>query len=160
MSIWAAAARRLGRNQKPKKEWQAMRFMVLVKASKDSEAGVLPKTEEFAEMGVFNEEMVKAGVMLMGEGLRATSKGARIRFSGDKRTVIDGPFTETKELVAGFWLIEVKSKEEAIAWMLRSPFQEGEIEIRQLFEAEDFGELAPELRAQDERLRAQVAQKR
>jgi hypothetical protein len=138
-----------------------MRFMVLVKASKDSEAGVLPTTEQFAEMGAFNEEMVKAGVMLMGEGLRDSSKGARIRFSGDKRAVIDGPFTETKELVAGFWLIEVKSKEEAIAWMLRSPFQEGEIEIRQVFEAEDFGEaLAPELRAQDERLRAQVAQKR
>jgi hypothetical protein len=138
-----------------------MRFMVLVKASKDSEAGVLPSTEEFAEMGAFNEEMVKAGVMLMGEGLRASSKGARIRFLGDKRTVIDGPFTETKELVAGFWLIEVKSKEEAIAWMLRSPFQEGEIEIRQVFEADDFGEaVTPELRAQDERLRAQAAQKR
>jgi hypothetical protein len=138
-----------------------MRFMVLVKASKDSEAGVLPTTEQFAEMGAFNEEMIKAGVMLAGEGLQASSKGARIRFSGDKRTAIDGPFTETKELVAGYWLIQVKSKEEAIAWMLRSPFQDGEIEIRQVFEADDFGDaVTPELRAQEERLRAQAAQKR
>jgi hypothetical protein len=138
-----------------------MRFMVLVKASKDSEAGVLPTTEQFAEMGAFNEEMIKAGVMLAGEGLQASSKGARIRFSGDKRTVIDGPFTEAKELVAGYWIIQVKSKEEAIAWMLRSPFQDGEIEIRQVFEADDFGDaVTPELRAQEDRLRAQAAQKR
>lgn len=116
-----------------------MRFMVIVKANKESEAGVLPDEKILSEMGKFNEEMVKAGVMLAGEGLQPSSKGARIRFDGAKRTVIDGPFAETKELVAGFWLIQVRSKEEAIEWMKRSPFQEGEIEIRQVFELEDFG---------------------
>ena len=137
-----------------------MRFMVLVKANKDSEAGVLPSEELFREMGKFNEELVKAGVMLAAEGLHPSSKGARVRFSGDKRTVIDGPFTETKELVAGFWLWQVNSKEEAIEWLKRCPNPtgaEGEIEIRQVFEACDFGPaLTPELREQDERIRAQV----
>jgi hypothetical protein len=134
--------------------------MVLVKANKDSEAGVLPSEELFREMGKFNEELVKAGVMLAAEGLHPSSKGARVRFSGDKRTVIDGPFTETKELVAGFWLWQVNSKEEAIEWLKRCPNPtgaEGEIEIRQVFEACDFGPaLTPELREQDERIRAQV----
>lgn len=138
-----------------------MRFMVIVKANKDSEAGVLPSQEILAEMGKFNEELVKAGVMLAGEGLQASSKGARVRFSGKKRTVIDGPFAETKELVAGFWLWQVRSKEEAIEWLKRAPFQEGEVEIRQVFEAEDFGaEFTPELREQEERLRRQVAAKK
>ncbi|MEA2713000.1 MAG: hypothetical protein QOK27_961 [Gemmatimonadales bacterium] len=138
-----------------------MRFMVIVKADKDSEAGVLPSHELLAEMGKFNEELVKAGVMLAGEGLQASSKGARVRFSGNKRTVIDGPFTETKELVAGFWLWQVRSKEEAIEWLKRAPFREGEVEIRQVFEAEDFGaEFTPELREQEERLRKQVAAKK
>src|SRR5512141_968454 len=117
-----------------------MRFMVLVPASKESEAGILPDEKILSEMGKFNEEMVKAGVMLAGEGLHPTSKGVRIRFSGGKATVIDGPFTESKELVAGFWVIQAKSKDEAIAWMKRAPFGGGvEIEIRQIFEAEDFG---------------------
>jgi hypothetical protein len=116
-----------------------VRFMVIVKASKESEAGILPDEQQLAAMGKFNEEMVKAGVMLAGEGLQASSKGARIRFSGNKRTVIDGPFSETKELVAGFWLIQVKSKEEAIEWIKRVPFEDGEVEIRQVFELEDFG---------------------
>ena len=138
-----------------------MRFMVIVKADKNSEAGVLPSHELLAEMGKFNEELVKAGVMLAGEGLQASSKGARVKFSGDKRTVIDGPFTETKELVAGFWLWQVRSKEEAIEWLKRAPFREGEVEIRQVFEAEDFGpEFTPELREQEERLRKQVATKK
>jgi hypothetical protein len=138
-----------------------MRFMVIVKADKDSEAGVLPSHELLAEMGKFNEELVKAGVMLAGEGLQASSKGARVKFSGNKRTVIDGPFTETKELVAGFWLWQVRSKEEAIEWLKRAPFREGEVEIRQVFEAEDFGaEFTPELREQEERLRKQVAAKK
>ena len=134
-----------------------MRFMVIVKANKDSEAGVLPDEKILTAMGKFNEELVKAGVMLAGEGLQASSKGARVRFEGPtKRTVIDGPFTETKELVAGFWLWQVKSKEEAIAWLKRAPFQEGEVELRQVFETEDFGEsLTPELREQEERMRAQ-----
>jgi hypothetical protein len=138
-----------------------MRFMVLVKANKDTEAGVLPSSELLATMGAFNEEMVKAGVMLAGEGLQASSKGARIKFSGEKRTVTDGPFTETKELVAGFWLIAVKSKEEAIEWIKRAPFDGGEeVEIRQVFEADDFGpEFTPELRDQEERYRSQVAAK-
>jgi hypothetical protein len=137
-----------------------MRFMILVKATKDSEAGVLPDERMLAEMGKFNEELAKAGAMLAGEGLQPSSKGARIRYAGTKRTVIDGPFTETKELVAGFWLIQAKSKDEAIAWLKRAPFQEGEVEIRQVFEADDFGPaLTPELRAQEERLRAQVAAK-
>ncbi|HJU55929.1 MAG TPA: YciI family protein [Pyrinomonadaceae bacterium] len=137
-----------------------MRFMIIVKANKDSEAGVLPDEKIFAEMGKFNEELVKAGVMLAGEGLQASSKGARVRFEGSKRTVIDGPFAETKELIAGFWLWQVKSKEEAIEWLKRAPFQEGEVEIRQVFEVEDFGDnLSPELREQEERLRAQLSEK-
>jgi hypothetical protein len=137
-----------------------MRFMILVKATKDSEAGILPDEQVFAEMGKYNEELAKAGVMLAGEGLHPSSKGARIRYAGTKQTVIDGPFTEAKELVAGFWLIKVKSKEEAIEWLKRAPFREGEVEIRQVFEAEDFGPaLTPELREQEERLRAQLAGK-
>lgn len=115
-----------------------MRFMVIVKANKDSEAGILPDPKILAEMGKFNEELAKAGVMLAGEGLQASSKGARVRFEGAKRTVIDGPFAETKELIAGFWLWQVKSKEEAIEWLKRTPFKEGEVEIRQVFEVEDF----------------------
>ena len=134
-----------------------MRFMVLVKASRDSEAGILPDAKLLAEMGKFNEELVKAGVMLAGEGLHASSKGARVRFDGAKRTVIDGPFTEAKELVAGFWLWQVRSKEEAIEWLKRAPFDQTEVEIRQVFEADDFGaEYTPELRAQEERHRAQI----
>lgn len=137
-----------------------MRFMILVKADKKSEAGRMPSEKELADMGNFNEELVKAGVMLAGEGLHPSSKGARVRFSGKKRTVIDGPFAESKELIAGFWLIQVKSKEEAIEWVKRVPFEESEIEIRQVFEAEDFGaEFTPELRAQEERLREKVAKK-
>ena len=116
-----------------------MRFMMIVKANKDSEAGVLPDEKALAEMGKFNEQMVKAGVMLAGEGLQASSKGARIRYSGDKRTVIDGPFSETKELIAGFWLIQVKSRAEAIEWARRVPFDDGEVELRQVFELEEFG---------------------
>jgi hypothetical protein len=132
-----------------------------VKANKDSEAGVLPDQKMLAEMGKFNEELVKAGVMLAGEGLHPSSRGVRVRFNGAKRAVIDGPFTEAKELVAGFWLWQVKSKEEAIEWLKRAPFQEGEVEIRQVFEADDFGaEFTPELRAQEERMRAQMARKR
>jgi hypothetical protein len=135
-----------------------MRFMVLVKADKNSEAGVLPSREMLAEMGKFNEELVKAGVMLAGEGLQASSKGARVKFSGKKRTVIDGPFSETKELVAGFWLWQVRSREEAIEWLKRAPFDDAEVELRQVFEAEDFGEeFTPELREQEERLRKEVA---
>jgi len=138
-----------------------MRFMVLVKANRDSEAGVLPDQKILTEMGKFNEELVKAGVMLAGEGLHPTSKGVGVRFSGGKRTVVDGPFAETKELVAGFWLWEVKSKEEAIEWLKRAPFEESEVEIRQVFEADDFGvEFSPELRAQGERQRAQIAARR
>jgi hypothetical protein len=138
-----------------------MRFMVIVKASKESEAGVLPDERMLTEMGKFNEELAKAGVMLAGEGLQASSKGTRIKFSGNKRTVRDGPFTETKELVAGFWLWQVRSKEEAIEWAKRIPFQDGEIEIRQVFEAEDFGPaFTPELREQEDRVRAQTAAKR
>lgn len=138
-----------------------MRFMILVKADKNSEAGVMPSEKLLAEMGKYNEELVKAGVMLAGEGLHASSKGARVRFSGGKRTLIDGPFAETKDLVAGFWLWQVKSKEEAIEWVKRIPFAGGEVEIRQVLEAGDFGPaLTPELREQEERLRAQVPQKR
>jgi len=136
-----------------------MRFMVMVKATKESEAGVMPSQELLAEMGRYNEELAKAGVLLAGEGLHPSSRGVRVRFSGEKRTVIDGPFTETKELVAGFWLMQVRSKEEVIEWVRRcpNPFDgESEIEIRQVFEPEDFGEaLTPELRAQEERLRQQ-----
>lgn len=136
-----------------------MRFMVLVPASKESEAGVLPDEKVLTDMNKFNEELVKAGVMLAGEGLHPSSKGARVKFLDGKTTVIDGPFTESKELIAGFWLIQVKSKEEAIAWMKRAPFGGGvELEIRQVFETEDFDPvLTPELREQEERLRAQVA---
>jgi hypothetical protein len=142
-----------------------MRFMVMVKATKDSEKGILPDQKLLADMGKYNEELVKAGVMLAGEGLHPSSKGARVRFSGSKRTVIDGPFTETKELVAGFWLFQVKSKQEAIEWVKRAPNpfpgQESEIEIRQVFEADDFGaEFTPELRKQEERIRAQAAAKK
>lgn len=138
-----------------------MRFMIIVKASPDSEAGVMPSEELLTAMGNYNEELVKAGIMLAGEGLHPSSKGARVRFSGDKRTVIDGPFAETKELIAGYWLWQVKSKEEAIEWVKRCPNPmpgtEAEIEIRQVFEAEDFGaEFTPELREQEERLRAQT----
>ena len=140
-----------------------MRFMVIVKATKDSEAGVMPSEKLLTEMGKYNEELVKAGVMLAGDGLHPSSKGARVRFSGAKRTVIDGPFAETKELIAGYWLWQVKSKEEAIEWVKLCPNPspgEAEIEIRQLFEAEDFGaEFTPELREQEERLRLQVAAK-
>jgi hypothetical protein len=141
-----------------------MRFMIVVKADKNSEAGVLPDQKLLTEMGKYNEELAKAGVLLAAEGLHPSSKGARVKFSGSKRTVIDGPFAETKELIAGFWLIQVQSKAEAIAWVKRCPIPYGaetEIEIRQVFEAEDFGPaLTPELRKQEERLRAQVATKR
>ena len=141
-----------------------MRFMVMVKATNESEAGVMPDEKMLAEMGKFNEELVKAGIMLAGEGLQPSSKGARVRFSGSRRTVVDGPFAETKELVAGFWIWKVKSKEEAIEWVKRCPNPmptDSEIEIRQIFEAEDFGaEFTPELRAQEERLRAQMTTKK
>jgi hypothetical protein len=141
-----------------------MRFMVMVKATPEIEAGVMPDERLLTEMGRYNEELAKAGILLAGEGLHPSSKGARVRFSGDKRTVIDGPFAETKELVAGFWLLDVKSKEEAIEWVKRCPNTmpgESEIEIRQVMEADDFGEaFTPELREQEERIRAQVADKR
>ena len=137
-----------------------MRFMVLVKADKNSEAGVLPDEKILTAMGKYNEELVKAGVMLAGEGLHPTSKGARVKFSGEQRTVTDGPFTESKELIAGFWLWQVRSKEEAIEWLKRAPFDQTEVEIRQVFEAADFGAaLTPELREAEERLRAQVSKK-
>ena len=137
-----------------------MRFMVIVKSNRDSEAGVLPSKEMLTEMGKFNEELVKAGVMLAGEGLQASSKGARVKFSDGKQTVIDGPFAETKELVAGYWMWQCKSLDEAINWLKRAPFQDTEVEIRQVFEAEDFGDnLTPEVREQEERLRAQLAAK-
>ena len=136
-----------------------MRVMVIVKASKESEAGVLPTKKLLTEMGKYNEELVKAGIMLAGEGLHASSKGKRVKFAEGKRTVIDGPFTEAKDLVAGFWLWQVRSMEEAVEWLKRAPFTPGdEIEIRQVFEAEDFGpELTPELREQEARLRAESA---
>jgi len=141
-----------------------MKVMVLVKASKDSEAGVMPSAQLLADMGRFNEELAKAGVLLAGEGLHPSSKGARVRFSGKNRTVIDGPFTETKELIAGFWLWNVKSLEDAIEWLKRCPnphFEETEVEIRPVFEAADFGEaLTPEVKAQEERIRAQVAKRK
>ena len=141
-----------------------MRFMVIVKASKDSEAGVMPSEKLLTEMTKFNEEMAKAGIMLVGEGLHPSSRGARIRFSGRNRTVIDGPFAETKELIAGFWIIQVNSLEEAIEWVKRCPNphnEETEIEIRRVFEAEDFGaEFTPELREREERLRAQTEEQR
>jgi len=135
-----------------------MRFMVIVKASKESEAGILPSKQLLDEMGKFNEELVKAGVMLAGEGLQASSKGARVKFDGNKRIVTDGPFAETKELVAGFWLWKVKSKDEAIEWLKRAPFRDGTVEIRQVFEAEDFGQnLSPEARKWREQLRSKSA---
>ncbi len=138
-----------------------MRFMVIVKANEDTEAGRLPSREELAAMGKFNEELVRAGVMLAGEGLHPSSRGVRITYSGDGRSVVDGPFTETKELIAGFWLIQARSMEEAVEWMKRAPFQEGQVEIRQVFEAEDFGEaFTPELREQEARLRAEVERRR
>ena len=137
-----------------------MKFLILVKATQDSEAGVMPSEKLLADMGQLNEELVKAGIMLSGEGLHPSSKGARVRFSGTQRTVVDGPFSETKELVAGFWLWQVKSREEAIEWVKRCPnpmLEDSEIEIRQVFEAEDFGAaFTPELREQEERLRRQV----
>ena len=140
-----------------------MRFIVLVKADKDSEAGVMPNEQLLTAMGNFNDELVKAGVMVAGEGLHPSSKGARVKFSGEKRTVIDGPFTEVKELIAGYWIWQVNSLEEAIEWVKRCPnpmYGESEIEIRQVFEADDFGaEFTPELREQDERQRAQMAAK-
>jgi hypothetical protein len=132
-----------------------MRFMILVKASEDSEAGVMPTEQELADMGKYNEELADAGVMLAGEGLQPSSKGARVSFP--ERKVIDGPFSETKELLAGYWVIQAKSLDEAIEWVKRAPFREGEVEIRQVFEADDFGdEFTPELREQEERIRAQV----
>lgn len=141
-----------------------MRFMILVKADKNTEAGVMPSEKLLAEMGKYNEELLKAGVLLAGEGLHPSSKGARVRFSGAQRTVVEGPFPETEQLIAGYWLWQVESREEAIEWVKRCPNptgEDGEIEIRQVFEAEDFGaEFTPELRAQEERLRAQVAEKR
>jgi hypothetical protein len=152
----------LAQLQNPKKRGKTMRFMVLIKANKDSEAGLMPSEQLLTEMGKFNEELVKAGVMLAGEGLQPSSKGARVRFSGSKRTVIDGPFAETKELIAGFWIWQCKSKEEAIEWLKRCPNphnEEADVEIRQIFEAEDFGaEYTPELRAQEERIRSQTEQ--
>ena len=138
-----------------------MRVMVIVKANKDSEAGVMPNEKILTAMGKFNEQLVKAGVMLAGDGLHPSSKGKRVRFSGGKQTVIDGPFAETKELIAGYWLWQVRSMEEAVEWLKRSPFDGGaEVEIRPVFEAEDFGaEFTPELREQEERLRKQIAEK-
>ena len=138
-----------------------MRFMLIVKADKDSEAGVPPSREMLTEMGRYNEELVKAGVMLAGEGLQASSKGARVTFSAGKPYVVDGPFAETKELVAGFWLVQVKSKDEAIEWVKRAPFENAVVEIRQVFEADDFGPaLTPELREAEERLRARASANR
>ena len=137
-----------------------MRVMVIVKANKESEAGILPSREILTQMGKYNEQLVKAGIMLAADGLHPSSKGKRVKFDGDKRTVIDGPFTETKELIAGFWLWRVKSMEEAVEWLKRAPFGGGvQVEIRPIFEAEDFGaELTPELREQEQRLRAQSKQ--
>jgi hypothetical protein len=150
------------RNRAPQGD-ATMRFMIIVKATKNSEAGVFPSTELLTEMGKFNEELLKAGVMLTGEGLHPTSKGARVRFSGSERTVIDGPFRETDDLIAGFWLWQVKSKQEAIEWVKRCPnphTEECEIEIRQIFEPEDFGAaFTPELREQEQRRRAQTSAK-
>jgi hypothetical protein len=135
-----------------------MRVMVFVKATKESEAGVMPSRQLLEEMGKFNEDLVKAGVMLAGEGLKASSNGKRVRFAGERKTVIDGPFTETKELVAGFWLWQVRSMEEAVEWLKRAPFRDGDVEIRPVFEAADFGEaLTPEMREKGERMRAQGA---
>jgi hypothetical protein len=177
VSILPAPVRRVGRarvepveiipktaaspGQNPNQEGDTtMRFMMLVKASEDSESGALPSTEQLAEMGKYNEELVKAGVLLAAEGLQASSKGVRVTFAGKQSTVTDGPFTETKELIAGFWLIQVKTRDEAIEWASRIPFVDGEVELRQVFEAADFGaELTPELREAEKRLREQVAEK-
>ena len=139
-----------------------MRVLVMVKANKDSEAGIMPSKKILTEMGKFNEELVKAGIMLAGEGLHPSSKGKRVRFSGSQRTIIDGPFAETKELIAGFWIWQVRSMDEALEWLKRAPFDGGEeVEIRPVFEAEDFGaEFTPELRAQEERLRNEIAKKK
>ena len=139
-----------------------MRFMVIVKANKDSEAGVMPDRKLLEAMGKYNEELAKAGVMLAGEGLHPSSRGKRVRFSGNQRTVLDGPFAETKELIAGYWLFQAKSLDEAVDWVKRAPFDGGsEVEIRQVFEAEDFGEeFTPELRQQEERLRAKIGEKK
>lgn len=134
-----------------------MKVIVFVKANEESEAGVMPNTEQLAEMGKFNEELVKAGVMLSGEGLHPSKRGKRVRCEGRKRTVIDGPFSETKELVAGFWIWQVKSMDEAVEWIRRSPFQDGELELRPVFEQDDFGEeLTPELREHENKLRAEI----
>jgi hypothetical protein len=154
-------AKKKGEKKASNPQWEsetAMRFIVMVKATKDSEAGVLPTEEQLKEMGKFNDELAKAGVMLAGEGLQASSRGARVTYSGSKRSVRDGPFTETKELVAGFWIWQVKSKQDALEWAKRIPFKGGEeVEIRQVFEAEDFGEaFTPELRQQEERQRAVI----
>jgi hypothetical protein len=159
MSIWWLSVRRLDRAPEQAEGETTMRFMVMVKANEDSEAGVMPSEQLLTEMGKYNEELVKAGIMLAGEGLHPSSKGVRVKFSGNQRTVTDGPFAETKELIAGFWLWQVKSMEEAIEWLKRAPFDGGtEIELRPVFEADDFGaEFTPELREQEERLRAQVA---
>ncbi len=137
-----------------------MRYMVIVKANEDSENGVMPTEQELAEMGAYNEELVRAGIMLAGEGLHPSSKGARVRFDKDGRTtVVDGPFAETKELVAGFWILQVSSREEVLEWVKKAPFRGGEVEVRQVFEADDFGDaLTPELREQEERLRATTAE--
>lgn len=138
-----------------------MRVMVIVKANEESEAGVMPSEQDLAEMGKYNEELAKAGVLLAGDGLHPSSRGKRVRFSGDQRTVIDGPFTETKELIAGYWIWQVRSMEEAVEWLKRAPFRDGELEIRPVFEADDFGdEFTPELRAQEDRIRAQVEQRK
>src|SRR3954447_11097024 len=150
-----------GDERQPHREDKTMRFMVIVKADKSTEAGVLPSKDMLTEMGKFNEELAKAGVMLAMDGLQPSSKGARVRFSGSQRTVTDGPFSETKELVAGFWLWQVRSKEEAIEWLKRAPFREGEVEIRQVFESEDVGdEFTPELREEEERLRKKISAKK
>jgi len=135
-----------------------MKFMLIVKANADTEAGVMPTEQELLEMGRFNEELVNAGVMLAGEGLHPSSNGVRIAYAGDRRTVIDGPFSETKELIAGFWMIQAKSREEAIEWMKRAPFRDGQVEIRQVFDAADFGEAyTPEVAEQEDRLRTAIA---
>jgi hypothetical protein len=137
-----------------------MRFMVIVKGNEDSERGVMPSEQELAEMGTYNEELVKAGVMLAGEGLHPSSRGARVRFAADgSSTVVDGPFAETKELVAGFWILQVSSREEVLEWVKKAPFREGEVEVRQVFESDDFGDaMTPELKEQEDRLRATVAE--
>ena len=137
-----------------------MRFMVIVKASEDSERGVMPTEQELTEMGAYNEELVKAGVMLAGEGLHPSSRGFRVHYGADRQaTVVDGPFTETKELIAGYWILQVSSREEVEQWVRRAPFREGEVEVRQVFEAEEFGDaMTPELREQEDRMRATVEQ--